>query len=102
MNKQTNSSEESQNLTAAEAYAAAIELLNEARNSGSSEINLSNLKALDKIPPLDGLSRVRDINLKGTKIVDLSPLSQLPALESLNISQTKVTEFFNSINLYCD
>jgi Leucine-rich repeat (LRR) protein len=93
MSKQTNSSNELQELPSEEAYAAATELVRGVRNSGSSEINLSDLRTLDKIPPLDGLSRVREINLRHTKIVDLSPLSQLPTLGSLNIGHTKVTDF---------
>lgn len=78
----------------------ATQRIEEARRSGVSELNLSDLDALDQLPALDGLPELRTLNLNGTKINDLKPLSGLFGLEHLILSSTTVDDVSPLSNLH--
>jgi Leucine-rich repeat (LRR) protein len=63
-----------------------------ARNTQSYFLDLSSRKSLQKIPDLSALPFVRAINFEGTKISDISPLTDLDDLRSLNLHDTLVAD----------
>ena len=78
-----------------DAYQAALEIIAKARETGAREVNFdtSACQALRRIPPelgdLPGLERV---NLHGTQITDLAPLSALTGLQRLWLDGTQITD----------
>ena len=55
------------------------------------EVNLSSLKITD-ISPLSGLPMLITLNLGNNDITDLSPLSNLGSLEELNLTRNQITD----------
>lgn len=74
------------------AYEEAVHRVESARQSGESGLFLADLSALDRIPPLKGLAKLRGINLAGTLVSDLSPLAELPRLTGVNLNDTLVSD----------
>ncbi|HSW68147.1 MAG TPA: hypothetical protein VLH16_06180 [Bacteroidales bacterium] len=58
----------------------------------SESIDLSASQDFDDITPLSKLTQLRTVNLTGTQVYDLTPIRNLTRLESLNISNTMVSD----------
>ncbi|MEL6650427.1 MAG: leucine-rich repeat domain-containing protein [Bacteroidota bacterium] len=55
------------------------------------ELDLSTFPEIDELSPLSRMSRLRKLNISGTKVQDLSPIRNLTRLEQLNCSHTPVS-----------
>ena len=75
---------------ATSAYAEAVRLAEEARQIQASELDLSSLRTLERLPKLS--VSISNLDISGTKIVDLSPLQGLELLAVLDLSGTPVRE----------
>jgi len=70
---------------------------------GGSRDNAKTLRALSKIPPLNRLSTLVEINLDNTQVADISRLASFRSLRSLRIENTQVADLssvahLNSLN----
>lgn len=74
------------------AYLEACDRVAIAARTGLSNLDLSDLKFLNRIPSLDTLPQLFHLSIRNTGISDLSPLADLRALRQLNITNTKVTD----------
>ena len=78
-----------------DAFAEAERMIEEARKSGATELSFNNqtTRALTRIPDsIAGLTGLRELDFKGTKISDLSPISGMVRMGWLYLSGTKVSE----------
>ncbi|MDJ0628786.1 MAG: leucine-rich repeat domain-containing protein [Rhodobacter sp.] len=77
-----------------DAFAEAERLIEEARESGVTELDLSRVgtRALTRLPESIGtLDRLTNLDLSMTQVTDLTPLQPLTGLEQLLLIQTRVT-----------
>jgi len=73
------------------AYARAEELITEAKRTGATELDFGfTLGALEKLPPaISSLNKLKKLDLRYTKVRDLTPLEKLLGLEAVNLYRTK-------------
>lgn len=75
------------------AYNVALQRIERARFQGKKHLDLTDLKALDRLP--DGISSLTNLPvlyLSGTKVADLTPLAGLAGLQRLLFSDTRVSD----------
>lgn len=79
--------------TSAEQFVTAQRRIQEARESGATELDLSDLRRLAALPPeLADLAALQDLNLDDTLVSDLTPLADLTALQNLTFRHTRVRD----------
>jgi hypothetical protein len=78
--------------SAKEAFAQAIIKIARAKNGLSRKLGFGDLRTLEKLPPLAGLTSLQELSLSGTRIVDLSPLASCHSLRRLYLSRTLVQD----------
>jgi hypothetical protein len=79
-------------LNSSEAYREAIVRVARVRKQHKTTLNLSDLNNLRRLPPLNGLSRLRSIKIDYTKIRDLSELRKLEMLSHLSFRESDVVD----------
>jgi hypothetical protein len=76
--------------SADQAYAKALQIVEEARRTSATQLELSGYK-LNRLPSLAGLVNLEDANFAMTReVLDWSPLRNLKALRTLNLSGTNI------------
>lgn len=70
------------------------------RENNSNELRLNKLKTLDRLPPeIAGVTALKQLNLNGTQVSDLSPLADLTALKRLSLRESQVADLSPLIGL---
>jgi Leucine-rich repeat (LRR) protein len=83
--------------TAAEQFATAQRLIEEAREVDAIRLDLTDLPKLATLPPeLAGLTAVQSLDLAETAVSDLAPLAGLTALQSLDLRDMQVSDLASS------
>ena len=79
--------------TAAEQFATAQRRIQEARESGSTKLDLAGLSKLAELPAeISSLAALQNLSLDGTAVSNLAPLAGLTALEDLSLNSTAVSD----------
>jgi hypothetical protein len=79
--------------TSAEQFSTAQRRVQEAREAGTTELDLEDLPKLASLPPeIAGLTDLQRLDLTNTQVSDLAPLAGLTALRNLDLSETQVND----------
>ncbi len=80
--------------TPEKAYAEAERLIAEAKAQGSNATELRvQLRLLERLPPsIAGLTALQSLDLSGTRVADLAPLTKLTSLQRLDLDGTRVAD----------
>jgi len=81
------------------AYLEAFDRVAVAARTGLSNLDLSDLKFLKRIPSLNALPHLHNLSIRDTRVSDLSPLADLKVLRQLNITNTYVEDIGPLSNL---
>jgi hypothetical protein len=88
----SNNSDDLRNSDSRNAYAEAAARIRRAADENAPTLRLSDLANLERLPPLGSLLSLRELDLAGTKIDDLSSVSVLSDLRALDVHDTGVTD----------
>ena len=82
------------------AYKRALQVVEEARQSGAKELHLDriDLKSIEQIPPLHGLTTLESV-VVGEKVRDLGPLLSVPNIKELRLNFTRTKRLSSLGNL---
>jgi hypothetical protein len=78
--------------TPAEQFATAQRRIEEAREAGATELDLGDLSNLAGLPDFGTFTTLQSLDVSGTQISDLAPLTDLTALVILNLNRTQVSD----------
>jgi hypothetical protein len=76
---------------ASKAYVLAVNRVQRVHELRQNWLDLSNLRALRQLPPLDEECQLEELDLSYTGISDLAPIAHLAELQELNLSNTLVS-----------